>query len=161
MTAADAHRCSAGSITDCPADRVISDVQSVTCESKLYFQTAAKDGPCSRSLMLHYKTPTLLGHGDVWIFHFPSRRQLNVRCPRINAWVKHTRTLSGAGLIRNVKTSSITSGELRTLAEPHGATRANLDAPSSSVPEDRPIIKRHELPHVEAALKQMSTNLPN
>jgi len=88
---------------------------------------------------------------NAWIFHFPSRRQLNVRRPRNNAWVTHTRTLSAAGLIRNA-TCSITSGKLRTLPELHGATRADLDAPSVYVPEDLPILTRHELPHVEAAL---------
>jgi len=102
--------------------------------------------------MLHYKTPTLLRHGDVWIYHFPSRRQVTIRCPRNNAWVTHTRTLSGAGLIGNATTSSITFGDLRPLPELHGATRANLDAPSVYVAEDLPILTRHELPRVEAAL---------
>jgi len=90
----------------------------------------------------------LLRHGEVWIYHFPSRRQVTMRCPRVT----HTRTLSGAGLIHNATTCSITSGEMRTLPELHGVTRANLNAPSVYVPEDFPILSRHELPRVEAAL---------
>jgi len=56
MTAADVQKCDAGSITICPADRALYDIRSITCESKLYFQTTTKDGPCKRSLMLHYET---------------------------------------------------------------------------------------------------------
>jgi len=44
MTVADVQKCNAGSITICPADRALYDTRSVTCESKLYFQTPAKDG---------------------------------------------------------------------------------------------------------------------
>jgi len=65
--------------------------------------------------MLHYETPTLLRHGEVWIYHFPSRRQVTIRCRQDNVWVIHTRTLSGAGLIHNATTCSVTSGEMRTL----------------------------------------------
>jgi hypothetical protein len=87
MTEADVQRCHAGNITICPADRALYDIRSVTCESKLYFQTTTKDGPCKRSLMLHYETPTLLRHREVWIYHFPSQRQVTIRCPRDNVWV--------------------------------------------------------------------------
>ena len=45
MTATDVQKCNAGSITICPADRALYDTRSITCESKLYFQTATKDGP--------------------------------------------------------------------------------------------------------------------
>jgi len=82
MTAADVQKCDTGSITLCPADRAVCDIRSITCEPKLYFQTTIKDGPCKRSLMLHYETPTLLRHGEVWIYHFPSQRQVTIRCPR-------------------------------------------------------------------------------
>ena len=71
LTAADVQKFSTGGIAICPADRALFDIRSITCQSKLYFQTAAKDGPCRRSLMLHYETPTLLRHGKVWIYHFP------------------------------------------------------------------------------------------
>ena len=53
MTVADVQKCNAGSITICPADRALYDTSSVTCESRLYFQTTYKDGLCKRSLMVH------------------------------------------------------------------------------------------------------------
>ena len=152
MTAANVQKCSTGSIAICPADRALYDIRSITCESKLYFQTATKDGPCRRSLMLHYETPTLLRHGEVWIYHFPSQRQVTIRCPRNHVWVTHTLTLSGAGLIHSATTCLITSGEIRTLPELRSVMHANLNAPSVYVPDNFPILLRHELPRVEAAL---------
>ena len=79
MTTADVQKCGAGSIAICLADRALYDVRSITCESKLYFQSATKYGPCGRSLMLHYETPTLLRHEEVWIYHFPSWCQVTIR----------------------------------------------------------------------------------
>ena len=152
ITAADVQKCNAGSITICPADRALYDTKSITCEFKLYLQTTTKDRPCKRSLMLHYQTPVLLRHGEVWIYHFPSQRQVTIRCPRDNVWVTRTRTLSGADLIHNATQCSITSGEIRTLPELHGVAHTNLNAPSVYVPDWSPILSRHELPRVEAAL---------
>jgi len=151
MTAADVQKCSTGSIAICPADRALYDIRSVKCDSKLYFQTATKEGPCRRSLLLHYETPTFLRHREVWIYHFPSQRQVTIICPRNHVWVTRTLTLSGVGLIHNATTCSITSGEMRTLPELHGVAHANFDAPSVYVPDDFPILSRHELPRVEAA----------
>jgi len=145
MTAADVQKCSTGSIAICPADRALYDIRSITCESKLYFQTAAKDGPC-RSLLLHYEIPTLLRHGEVWIYQFPSQRPVTIRFPRDHVWVTRTITLSGAGLIHNATTCSITSGEIRTLPELRGVTHAKLDTPSVYVPDNFSILSRHELP---------------
>ena len=152
MTAADVQKCNTGSITICPADGTLYDTRSVTCDSKLYFQTITKDGPCKRSLTLHYEAPTLLRNGEVWIYQFPSQRQVTIRCPQENVWVTRTRTLSGVGLIHNATRCSIPSGEIRTLPELHGVAHANLNAPSVYVPESSPILSRHELPRVEAAL---------
>ena len=102
--------------------------------------------------MVHYQTPTLLRHGEVWIYNFPSQRQVTIRCPRDNVWVTRTPTLSGAGLIHNATWCSITSGEIRTLPELRGVAHTNLNAPSVYVTDSSPILSRHELPRVEAAL---------
>jgi len=69
--------------------------------------------------MVHYTKPTLLRHGEVWVFHFPSPRQVNIRCPR-NEWETRTQTLSGAGLVQNATRCTITTGEIRTLPELRG-----------------------------------------
>jgi len=139
LTTPDVQICSTGSITVCPAHKALFGVWSVTCESKLYFQTAAKDGRCRRNLILHYKTPTLLRHRDGWIFHFPSRRQLVVRCPRDNTWETHTQILFGAGLIQNAIMCSINALEVRSLPKLYGTARAHLLTPSVYAPYELPI----------------------
>jgi hypothetical protein len=152
MKVADVQKCNAGSITICLADRALYDARSVTCESRLYFETPAKDGLCKRSLMVHYRKPTLLRHEEIWVFHFPTQHQVNIRCPRNNVWVTRTPTLSGAGLIQNATRCFITTGEIRTIPELHGVAHANLVAPSAYVPDSSPILAKHELPRVEEAL---------
>jgi hypothetical protein len=152
MTEVDVQKCDTSSVTICLADRALCDVRSITCESKLYFQTITKDGPCSGSLRLNYETPTLLRHEGVWVYHFSTQRQVTFRCPRVIAWVTHTRTLSSAGLIHNATRCVITSGEIRTLPEPHGVARANIDAPAVCVTDSLPVLSTHELPRVVAAL---------
>jgi len=102
--------------------------------------------------MVHYRKPTLLRHGEVWVFHFPSQRQMNIRCPRNNEWVTRTQILSGAGLIQNATRCTITTGEIRTLPELHGVAHANFVAQSVYVPDSSPILAKHELPRVEEAL---------
>ena len=149
MTVADVQKCNTGSITICPADRALYDTRSVTCESRLYFQTPSKHGLCNRSLMVCHREPILLRHEEVWVFHFPSQRQVNIRCPRNNVWVTRTQTLSGAGLIHNATRCSITTGEIRALPELHGAAHANLVAPSAYMSVNSPILAKHELPRDE------------
>ena len=157
MTSADLQKCNAGRITICPADRALYDTRSMTCESRLYFQTPAKDGLCRRSLMVHYTRPTLLRHGEVWVFHFPSQRQVHIRCPRDHEWVTRTQILSGAGLIQNATGCTITTGEIRTLPELHGVAHASLVAPSVYVPDISPVLAKHELPVWKRRSRQGST----
>jgi hypothetical protein len=152
MTGADIQKYDTGSVTICPADRVHYDVPSITCEYQLYFQTTTKDGPCRRSLRFHYETPTLLRHSGVCVYHFPTQRQVTFRCPRDNAWVTHTRTLSGAGFIHNATRCAIISGEISTHPGLHGVARANIDAPAVYVPYSLPVLSAHELRRVVAAL---------
>jgi hypothetical protein len=102
--------------------------------------------------MVHYRKPTLFRHGEVWVFHFPSQRQVNIRCPRNNEWVKRTQILSCSGLIHNATRCSIITGEIRMLLELHGVAHANLVAPSAYVPDSSPILAKHELPRVEEPL---------
>jgi len=102
--------------------------------------------------MVHYRKLTLLRYGELWVFQFPSQRQVNIRCPRNNVWMTRTQTLSGAGLIHNATRCSITSGEIRTLPELHDIAHANLVAASAYVPDSSPLLAKHKLPRVEEAL---------
>jgi hypothetical protein len=152
MTVSDVQKCSTGSTTVCPANKAIFDVQTLTCESKRYFQRTAKDRTCQRKLMVHYETPTLVQHGSTWIYHFPTPSQLTIRCPQGSTWGVETQTLEGSGLIENVTACEITTSELRTIPELHGATHVNMETPLVYAPQNIPILSSHELPDVKAAL---------
>jgi hypothetical protein len=152
LTTSDVQKCSTGSITVCPVFKVLYGIRSVTCESKLYFQTAAKGGRCRRNSILHYETSTLLRHEDVWVFHFSSRRQLAVRCPWDNTWETYTQMLSGAGLIQNAIICCITAVEVRTLPELYETVRAHLHTPLVYEPYELPILTVHEIPDVKMAV---------
>ena len=56
MTAADVQKCSTEALQYARRPELFMTLGQVTCGSKLYFQTATKDGPCRRSLMLHWDT---------------------------------------------------------------------------------------------------------
>jgi hypothetical protein len=148
MREADIQKCDTGSVTICPADRALYDVRSITCESKLYFQTITKDGPCRGSLRLYYETPTLLRHDGVWVYHFPTQRQVTFRCPRDNAWVTQFQAQVSSTTPPGAPSLPARSGH----SELHGVARANIDAPAVCVPDSLPVLSVHELPRVVAAL---------
>ena len=60
----------------CPANTAVYTAQKMTCLSSVYFQE--NHNICSRKLLLHYKTATLLRHGNTWTFHFPGPRQVSL-----------------------------------------------------------------------------------
>ena len=117
----------------------------------MYFETAAKEGPCRRSLMLHYETPTLLRHGDVWIFHFPSWRQVTIRGPRNNVWVTYSNTFR-----RRVDSEHHDLlNHFRRDANPTWTTRRHTCKPRPSVrvrTRGLSDINKTRAPRVEAAL---------
>jgi hypothetical protein len=166
MTETEAQKFTTGSITICPADKALLDVQTLTCESQLFFQKAVKEGTCRRDLLVNYEAPTLLRHQDVWIYHFPRQRQVTTRCPYEGTWKIDTQTLAGAGQIRNATTCEVATNEVRTMPELHGATRLHLDAPPVYAPTEVPILSPRELPSVMTAifpnadkLEQLATSL--
>ena len=75
-TQADLSRCTVYHITICPANTAVYTAQKMTRLSSIYFQE--NHNICSRKLLLHYKTPTLLRHGNTWAFHFPEPRQVSL-----------------------------------------------------------------------------------
>jgi hypothetical protein len=67
----------------CPASTASYDIQSTTCLSSPYFQTAGENKPCKRTILLNHNIPILRWH-TIWIFHFPQPTQVNIRWPRGN-----------------------------------------------------------------------------
>jgi hypothetical protein len=158
MTEADARNCTTGSVTVYPAGKARLDVQTLTCESQLFFQKAVRDGTCRRNLLVNHETPTLLRHQDVWIYHFPRQHQLTIR-PHDGTWKINTQTLSGAGLIRDATTCEIATNKVRTTPELHDATRLQLGSPPVYAPAEIPILNPRELPDVMTAIFPNTDNL--
>jgi len=148
LTAADLMQCTTGRITVCPSNTALYDVQSRTCEAKLFFQTTGNYSPCRRRLLYHYKTPLLQRHVSTWVYHFPTQRQVTIRCPNGKAWKVYNEVLSEAGIIHNAAEWSITSNEIRTLLEIHGRNYMMLDTPFLYLPEVSPVVAGHEVPQL-------------
>jgi len=143
LTQADLSRCIVNRITIFPANTAVYTAQKMTCLSSIYFQE--NRNICSRKLLLHYKTPTLLRHGNTWTFHFPEPRQVSLRCLNNNKWTTSTETLSGAGFINNATGCCILTNEIYTLPELHGDSHATFVTPDMFVPDKASIITDHEV----------------
>ena len=76
FTRADLGRCIVNRITICPANIAVYTAHKMICLSSIYFQE--NHNICSRKLLLHYKTPTLLRHGNTCTFHFPEPHQVSL-----------------------------------------------------------------------------------
>jgi hypothetical protein len=140
MTNAGVRKYATGSITVCPADKALLDVEILTCESQLYFQKAAKNGICRRSLLIQYDTLTLIRPQNVCIYRFPKQHQLKIRCPYDGTWKFDTQSLYGAGLIEDATTFEIATNEARTMPELHGATGLCREATPVYAPAEVPIL---------------------
>jgi len=161
LTAADLMQCTTGTITVCPTNTALYDVQILTCEAELYFQNTGNYIPCRRRLLYHYKTPLLQRHGSTWVYHFPTQRQVTIRCPNGNGWRVYKEVLFEAGIIHNATECSITSNEIRTLPELHGSTYTMLDTPSLYLPEVSPILAGHEVPQLREAFPTEAGEIDN
>ena len=133
----------------------------MTCVSSLYFQSPNSYSLCRRSLLLHYKTPTLQRHKEVWICHFPEQRQVNIRCQKDREWTSRTVLLSDAGFIYNASSCAISTNEIRTLPELHRPTKAKVDIPLLHLPDQLPIVVKDELPQIKEAAPLEAQELDN
>ena len=159
LLTADLMQCTTGRITVCPINTALYDVQSPTCEAKLFFQTTGNYSPYRRRLLQHYSTPILQRHGTVWVYHFPVRRQFTIRCPNGKDWRIYNEVLSWAGVIHNATACSIASSEIRTLSELHGSAYTKLDTPSLYLPDVSPILEVHKLPQLQEAFPMEAREL--
>jgi hypothetical protein len=152
MTETDMQRCSTGNITVCPANKAILDVQTLTCESELYFQKATKDRTCQRKLA-----------DTIWDA-YPGRARKHVDLSFYNTKPADDQTsarqhmgIRDADTVRrkpyqNATACEITTSKLRTIPELYGATHVNVETPLVYARKDIPILNSHELPDVKITL---------
>jgi len=117
--------------------------------SSLYFQNTNTHRVCRRKLLLQHLTPTLQHHGKVWIFHFPTRHQISLRCPDTSDQIHRTITLYGAGILHNTSECHITPDEILLFPNLHGTSLAELDTPKFYLPDNISIVTNDEIQQLE------------
>ena len=128
LTETDLKLCAESGITMCPANRAIFRRRVITSESSLFFRTPDSQSLCQKRLFLHYKTPTLLRHNSVWIFHSPTHQQVSLRYLENNTWTAGTATLFGTRIIYNASMCSLNTGDFQTLPILLGRSSAAFEA---------------------------------
>jgi hypothetical protein len=79
---------------------------------ELVFQYEDERRVCRR-LILDYNFPTLR-HGGVWVYHFPDRHQVSIRCSH---GVTHSEILYDTGITHGATSCSIATSKVQTLPE--------------------------------------------
>jgi len=149
LTEADYSRCKKASITICPANMPVYNTQKVTCLSSLFFQSANTRRVCQRKLILQHQTPTLQRHGKVWIFHFPTRHQISLRCPGNNEPLHRTITLYESGILHNASECHIVSDEVQIFPDLYGTSQAELEKPRFYLPDNISVVTDDETKQLE------------
>ena len=121
----------------------------MTCLSCLYFQSTNTHRVCRRKLLLQHLTPTLQHHGKTWIFHFPTRHQISLRCPDTCDQIHRTITLYGAGILHNTSECHITSDEISIFPNLHSTSLAGIDTPKFYLPDNISIVTNDEIQQLE------------
>jgi hypothetical protein len=79
----------------------------------------------------------------MWLFYFPSKHQVTIRCPHSTAWITYNKVLSDGGIIHNAMACSISSNQVQTLPELHRTDYVHLDTPVLVLPNLSPILAAH------------------
>jgi len=132
------------SITVCPLDSAIVNTQRLTCTASLFFQSPNSEQLCKRNLLFNYQQSTMIQHRNIWIYHFPTPRQLTVRCPGNEASPPHTRILVNAGLLINASACHVSTEELHIYPTLRGSMQTELNTPHLFLPDKVPIISPYE-----------------
>jgi hypothetical protein len=97
----------------------------------------------------------------MWLFHFPSKHQVTVRCPNGTSWVTYNEVHFGGGIIHNATACSIASNQVQALPELHRTNHSNLDTPALFQPNLTSILAAHEVPQIEEAVPADTKELDN
>ena len=86
----------------------------------------------------------MIQHRNIWIYHFPTPRQLTVRCPGNEASPPHTQILVNAGLLINASACHVSTEDLHIYPTLRGSMQTELNTPNIFLPDKVPIISPHE-----------------
>ena len=86
----------------------------------------------------------MIRHRNVWIYHFPTPRQLTLRCPANKASPPRTQVLVKAGLLFNASACHVSTEDLHMYPTLLGSMQTELNTPHIFLPDKVPIISQHE-----------------
>jgi len=86
----------------------------------------------------------MIQHRNIWIYHFPTPRQLTVGCPGNEASPPHTQVLVNAGLLFNASACHVSTEDLHMYPTLRGSMQTELNNPHIFLPDKVPIISPHE-----------------
>ena len=128
---------------------MIYSAQTLTCEATLFFQNTDNFRLCQRKLLLRHQTSILQRHGALWVYFFPERHQVTLRCPNSNNQMSRTISLLGTGLIHILSKCYTSSKKHRTLPESFGLLQAKLEIPNFYLPSNISAITDNETRQLE------------
>jgi hypothetical protein len=160
-TEAQHDNCAKHSMVICPANTVIFNSHTLTCEAILFFQNTNSAHLYKRKILLHHQTPTLLQHADLWIHFYPERHQVTFRCPNANNQAPRTTQLISTGLIHGLSKCYISSTHLRTQPELYGLLKAKPDVTSFYLPGNLSSITDHETRQLDDVIPADTTRIDN
>jgi len=144
FTEKDYSKCVTSSITVCPLDSAIVNTQRLTCAASLFFQSPNSQQLCKRNLLFNYQQSTMIQHQNIWIYHFPTPRQLTVRCLGNEASPPYTQVLVNTGLLINASACHVSTEDLHIYPMLCGSMQTELNTPHIFLPDKVPIISPHK-----------------
>ena len=106
------------------------------CLFNIYFQNTNTHLVCRRKLLFQHLTPTLQHHKKIWIFFFPTRHQISLRCTDTSDQIHRMITIYGAGILHNTSECHITTDEISISPNLRGTSVAELDIPKFYLPDN-------------------------
>jgi hypothetical protein len=131
----DYSKCVLSSMTVCPFDSAIFKTRRLTCAASLFFQSPNSQHLCKRNLLLNHQQSTMIQHRNVWIYHFPTPRQLSLRYPGNEASPPRTQVLVNAGLLFTASAYHVSTEDLHIYPTLRGSMQTELDTPHVFLPD--------------------------
>jgi hypothetical protein len=86
----------------------------------------------------------MIQHRNIWIYYFPTQRQLTLRCPGNEASPPRTQVLVNAGLLFNASACHVSTKDLHMYPTLRGSMQTELNTPHIFLTDKVPIISQHE-----------------
>jgi len=86
----------------------------------------------------------MIQHRNIWIYHFPTPRQLTVRCPGNEASPPRTQVLVNVGLLINASACHVSTEDLHIYPTLRETMQTELDTPHIFLPDKVPVISPYE-----------------